>query len=318
MKLTIQIPCHNEEKTLPLTVGDLPRSLNGIDQIEYLIIDDGSTDGTVEVAENLGVHHIHRLPRNRGLARAFSAGLTASLRKGADIIVNTDGDNQYAAADIGNLIEPILKGEADMVVGERPISEISHFSPAKKMLQRLGSWVVRLVSGTEVPDATSGFRAFSRDTAMRLNVFSSYTYTLETLIQAGHSDISVATVPIRTNEKLRDSRLISSVTSYIRRSVLTMIRMFLLYKPLRLFVSLGSTLFLGGFLIAVTMEKWNLHRRIALTTIRLIGVAPNRIVLGFMLATAFLSMWISNTATTMMMLPYHREMIKLFPVLGAA
>jgi glycosyltransferase involved in cell wall biosynthesis len=249
MKLVIQIPCHNEELTLPATVEDLPTQLDGISEIECLVVDDGSADQTVEVARALGVEHVHRLPHQRGLARAFSSGLTASLERGADIIVNTDGDNQYSGADIDKLIEPILRGEADMVIGERPISEIAHFSPVKKILQKLGSWVVRLVSGTEVPDATSGFRAFSRQTAMRLNVFSAYTYTLETLIQAGHSDIAVVSVPIRTNKKLRESRLISSIPSYIRRSVMTMIRMFLLYKPLRFFASLGSILFLGGFLV---------------------------------------------------------------------
>jgi glycosyltransferase involved in cell wall biosynthesis len=249
MKLVIQIPCHNEELTLPATVEDLPTQLDGISEIECLVVDDGSADQTVEVARALGVQHVHRLPHQRGLARAFSSGLTASLERGADIIVNTDGDNQYSGADIDKLIEPILRGEADMVIGERPISEIAHFSPVKKILQKLGSWVVRLVSGTEVPDATSGFRAFSRQTAMRLNVFSAYTYTLETLIQAGHSDIAVVSVPIRTNKKLRESRLISSIPSYIRRSVMTMIRMFLLYKPLRFFASLGSILFLGGFLV---------------------------------------------------------------------
>jgi len=249
MKLVIQIPCHNEEKTLPATVEDLPTQLDGISEIECLVVDDGSGDKTVEVARALGVQHVHRLPRQRGLARAFSSGLTASLERGADIIVNTDGDNQYSGADIDKLISPILRGEADMVIGERPISEIAHFSPVKKILQKLGSWVVRLVSGTEVLDATSGFRAFSRQTAMRLNVFSAYTYTLETLIQAGHSDIAVVSVPIRTNKKLRESRLISSIPSYIRRSVMTMIRMFLLYKPLRFFASLGSILFLAGFLV---------------------------------------------------------------------
>ncbi len=249
MKLVIQIPCYNEASTLQATVRSLPEDIAEVDCIEYLVIDDGSSDGTAKAARSLGVHHVVRHPRNRGLARAFETGLRSSVQMGADIIVNTDADNQYCGADIPKLIEPILRGEADMVVGERPIRDIAHFSFFKKLLQRLGSWAVRLLSATAVPDATSGFRAYSREAALRLNIFSHYTYTLETLIQAGHSNIQVASVPIRVNAPLRESRLIKNIPSYIKKSVSTMFRIFLLYRPLRLFASLGSIVFGAGFLL---------------------------------------------------------------------
>jgi glycosyltransferase involved in cell wall biosynthesis len=251
MKLIIQIPCKNEAKTLPQTVADLPRSLPGVESVEYLVVDDGSSDATAEVARELGVDHVVRLPAHRGLAEAFRCGLGESLKRGADLIVNTDGDNQYCADDIGKLVEPILSGDADMVVGARPIDQIEHFSRVKKWLQRLGSWAVRKVSQTEVADATSGFRALSREAALRLNVFSSYTYTLETLIQAGLSNMRVVSVPIRTNAPLRESRLIRSIPAYIQRSLLTMLRIFVVYKPLRFFFWAGATLFGAGFLIGL-------------------------------------------------------------------
>jgi glycosyltransferase involved in cell wall biosynthesis len=239
VKLIIQIPCYNEEKTLPGVVRDLPRRLPGVDEIEYLVIDDGSSDRTVAVARRLGVHHICSLGRNRGLAAAFLAGLARCLELGADIIVNTDGDNQYSADSIRELIAPIIAGRKDIVVGTRPINEIKHFSPLKRLLQHLGSSVVRRFSGTDVPDTTSGFRAYSAEAAMRLHVLNRYTYTLETIIQAGHSKLQIGHVPIRVNPKTRESRLISSIPRYVWRSGATILRSYVTYRPLRTFLSLA-------------------------------------------------------------------------------
>lgn len=218
MKLIIQIPCYNEEETLGITVNDLPRQIDGIDEIEYLIINDGSRDRTVEVARELGIHHVVSFKQNKGLAKGFMAGLDACLHLGADIIVNTDADNQYCGADIEKLVRPILDNEADIVIGERPIDETEHFSWKKKKFQHLGSWVVRMASGTSIPDAPSGFRAYSREAALRLNVTNEYTYTLETIIQAGHDKIAMASVPIQTNGETRPSRLFSSMWRYMKRS----------------------------------------------------------------------------------------------------
>jgi len=251
MKLIIQIPCLNEEASLPITVADLPKKIEGIDIIEYLIINDGSTDRTVEVAREIGVHHVVSFKSNRGLASAFKAGLDACLRLGADIIVNTDADNQYCGEDIAKLVAPILEGKSDIVIGERPIADIEHFSVLKKKLQRLGSWAVRVASNSEVPDAPSGFRAYSRDAAMRLNVVSAYTYTLETIIQAGLNNMAVQSVPIRTNAMLRKSRLFKSMFSYIRRSIGTIGRIFMLYKPLRTFLWIGFFFIFCGLLIGL-------------------------------------------------------------------
>ncbi len=246
MKLIIQIPCYNEEDVLPKTLAQLPRELPGISSVEWLIIDDGSSDRTVERARAAGVDHVVRFPRRQGLARAFMAGVEASLARGADIIVNTDADNQYPAADIPRLIAPILEHRADMVIGARQMDQIDHFSASKKLLQRVGSWVVRTVSRTSVPDAPSGFRALSRAAALRMNVFGSYTYTLETIIQAGQKNMAVESIPIRANEYERPSRLISSVPRYLYRSALTILRIFVLYRPFRFFVLLGSVPFLVG------------------------------------------------------------------------
>lgn len=245
------MPCYNEEGTLGIALSALPRKLDGIDKVEWLIINDGSTDRTVEVAKQHGVDHIVDLGGHRGLAQGFLAGIDAGLKAGADIIVNTDADNQYEAQDIPKLIAPILRGEAEIVIGERPIAEIEHFSPIKKSLQKLGSWVVRVASGTEIADAPSGFRAISREAAMRLNVFSPYTYTLETIIQAGTKGIHIVSVPIRTNPFLRPSRLMKSMSSYIQRSIFTIVRIFMSYKPLRFFTTLGTFPFVVGFAIGV-------------------------------------------------------------------
>jgi glycosyltransferase involved in cell wall biosynthesis len=250
-KLIIQIPCYNEEKTIGITLSCLPRELPGIAAIEWLIIDDGCTDRTVEEAVANGVDHVVRLPSNQGLAKAFMAGLEGSLSAGADIIINTDADNQYNAEDIPKLIEPILKGEAEIVVGARPISNIEHFSSIKKFLQKLGSWVVRLASKTDIQDAPSGFRAISRKAAMRLSVYTEYTYTLETIIQAGQDGMAVQSVSIRTNEYLRPSRLIKSIPNYIKQSVMTILRIFMTYRPLQFFACLGVTSFLTGLIISL-------------------------------------------------------------------
>ncbi len=251
MKLIIQIPCLNEEKTLPVTLRDLPTYIEGVDEIETLIIDDGSTDRTVEVARELGVHHVVRHTNNKGLAEAFMSGLDACVKLGADIIVNTDGDNQYSGDSIKDLIAPILAGQADMVVGDRQINGIPHFSFVKKQLQQIGSWVVRHISDTEVADTTSGFRAFSREAALRLNVISGFTYTLETIIQAGKSNIAITHVPVKTNGKLRDSRLFRSIPSYIKRSAATIFRIYTMYEPLKTFSLIGGSVFSLGLLISL-------------------------------------------------------------------
>jgi len=251
MKLIIQIPCLNEEKTLPVTLSELPKSFDGVDEVEILVIDDGSTDETIRVAKELGVHHIVKLTHNMGLAESFSAGIDACLRIGADIIVNTDGDNQYCGEDIQKLIDPIVRGEADVVIGDRQIGGIQHFTFVKKRLQKLGSWVVRQLSNTQVPDATSGFRAYSREAALRMNVISKFTYTLETVIQAGKKKMAIHHVPVRTNEPLRSSRLFTSIPGYVKRSIATILRIYTLYEPLKMFWIVGSIVFGAGFLLGL-------------------------------------------------------------------
>jgi len=249
IKVVIQIPCFNEEGTLGITLSQLPRSLPGVDVVEWLVIDDGSTDRTADVARRHNVDHVVTLPRHQGLARAFMAGLHGALDAGADIIVTTDADNQYCAGDIDRLVAPVLAGSAEMVVGARPIAEIGHFSLSKKLLQRLGSWVVRVTSGADVADAPSGFRAISRAAALRLNVFNDYSYTLETIIQAGLKSMAVISVPVRVNPDLRPSRLVTGVAAYVWRSVRIIGRIFIIYQPRRFFVTLGLIPFAAGLFL---------------------------------------------------------------------
>ncbi|MCX6234659.1 MAG: glycosyltransferase family 2 protein [Bacteroidetes bacterium] len=251
MKLIIQIPCYNEAKTLAITLNALPKIVEGFDCTEILIIDDGSTDDTVKVAEEFGVDHIISFKKNQGLAKVFMAGTEACMKLGADVIVNTDADNQYNADDIPALTRPILDGKADMVIGVRPIQQIKHFSWIKKQMQRLGSWVVRKASATDIPDAPSGFRAFSRNAAMQINVFNDYTYTLETIIQAGRKNMAITWVPVSVNEDLRPSRLVKSIPAYIKISILTILRIFITYQPLKFFVFFGSITFTAGFILGL-------------------------------------------------------------------
>jgi len=248
MKLIIQIPCYNEADYLPLTLKDLPKEIEGIDKVEVLIVDDGSTDGTADIAVKNGVEHILRFKKNRGLAAAFSAGLQASLRLGADIIVNTDADNQYKGSEIPKLIAPILKGEADIVVGDRQPQTIPHFSWTKKKLQKLGSSLVKILSKTKIPDATSGFRAISREAALKMNVLSNFSYTLETLIQAGKMNLAVKSVPIKTNEMARKSRLFKNMFTFLKNSASTVIRTYAMHEPLKIFLTLAAVFFILGLI----------------------------------------------------------------------
>lgn len=251
MKLVIQIPCLNEEKALPVTLKDLPRKIDGIDEIEVLVIDDGSSDRTVEAAKEAGVDEVLSLGSNKGLAKAFSAGINRALEMGADIIVNTDADNQYKADYIKDLIKPILDGRADIVIGSRPVEKIKHFSPLKKCLQKLGSFVMRCVSKTDVKDAPSGFRAFSRNAAIQLNIFDNYTYTLDTIIQAKAKGLVTECVEIEVNPELRNSRLFSNMFLYVWRSIFTMLRMFIIYRPFRFFITIGAVSLLFGFILGI-------------------------------------------------------------------
>lgn len=281
MKLIIQIPCYNEADTLAVTLNDLPKELDGIDCIEYLIVDDGSKDGTLEVAKQWGVNHIISFTQNKGLARGFMAGLDGCLRNGADIIVNTDADNQYRAEDIQRLIQPILDGEADMVVGARPIDETEHFSYLKKKLQHFGSWAVRKASNTDIQDAPSGFRAMTREAALHINVINDYTYTLETIVQAGRDKIAITSVPIRTNPELRSSRLFNGIWSYVKKSIVIILRAYMMYQPLKVFtyVSLPPLLLGIGigirFLVLIALGRGYGH-------IQSLILACTLIIVGFL------------------------------------
>ncbi len=249
MKLIIQIPCLNEEESLPKTLADLPKSIDGIDKIEILIIDDGSTDRTSEVARSHGVDHIVRLTKRKGLAKVFQTGVDAALKKGADIIVNTDADGQYKGKDIPRLVQPIIEGKADIVIGNRDIENVKQFSWLKKRLQRLGSWVVRQLAGSNITDATTGFRAYNREAALRLNIISEYTYTLESIIQAEHKSLAIGNITISTNRVDRKSRLFKNIPEYIKRSLMTMIRVYSMFNPLRLFLTTGAGMICIGTLI---------------------------------------------------------------------
>lgn len=288
MKLIIQIPCYNEEETLELAYNDLPRHIDGIDTIEYLIINDGSKDNTVAKAKELGFHHIVSFKQNKGLAKGFMAGIDACLHLGADIIVNTDADNQYCGEDIEKIVRPILDEKADIVIGERPIDQTEHFSWKKKKFQHLGSWVVRAASGTDIPDAPSGFRAYSREAALRLNVVNEYTYTLETIIQAGNNKIAMTSVPIRTNPETRPSRLFSSMWRYMKRSSTVITRSFVMYKPLKFFMTIGIILLLLGavlgvrFLILLGMGEGGGHIQSLILTAILIMMGFQTVTIGLL------------------------------------
>jgi glycosyltransferase involved in cell wall biosynthesis len=288
MKLIIQIPCFNEAESLPVTLASLPRTVAGCRTVEWLVIDDGSTDDTAGIAQKLGVNHIVRHATNRGLAAAFMSGLDGAIQQGADIIVNTDADNQYDARDIESLVKPILDGTAEFVIGARPIESTQHFSWLKRRLQGLGSWVVRLASRTNVADAPSGFRALTRDVALRLNVFNSYTYTLETIIQAGRSNIKVVSVPVRTNPDLRPSRLVKSVGNYVGRSLATIVRIFATYRPMLFFWLLGSFFTLAGltsgarFLVYVVVGEGSGHVQSVIFTAMCVTVGFLLFMLGFL------------------------------------
>jgi glycosyltransferase involved in cell wall biosynthesis len=281
VKLIIQIPCYNEESTLPQTLRDLPRDLAGVDQVEWLVVDDGCTDCTADVAQALGVDHIVHLRQNQGLARAFLAGLEASLRLGADIIVNTDADNQYRGEDVARLLGPILDGKADIVVGDRGVATVAHFSPIKRSLQQAGSWVMGRAAGVRIPDATSGFRAMTREAALRTLVLSEYSYTLETLIQAGARQMVVEYVPVRTNPQTRPSRLMRSLPEYLTQSGLTILRTYALYRPLRVFLGVGALMIAGGVLLGLRFLYFFIIRQGAAGNVQSLILAAILLIVGF-------------------------------------
>jgi glycosyltransferase involved in cell wall biosynthesis len=281
MKLIIQIPCLNEAKTLPGTLADLPTSIPGIDTIEVLVIDDGSTDDTAAVARAHGVQHVVRFKRRKGLAAAFTAGIDASLRAGADIIVNTDADNQYAGAGIAQLVAPLLAGQAEIVIGDRNMRTIRHMSWSKKILQRLGSWIVRQVSNTSVPDTTSGFRAYTRDAALKMTIVSEFSYTLESIIQAGKRRMAIAHVEIATNPRTRPSRLFDSIWSYLKQSGATIVRIYAMYEPLKIFTYIGGFVFLCGVLISIRFLYYYLFTTFSQGMIQSLILAAVLMIVGF-------------------------------------
>ena len=288
-KLIIQIPCLNEAATLPATLADLPRAIDGIDIVEVLVVDDGSRDGTADVARQCGVEHVVRLRRNKGLAAAFMAGIDASLKAGAHYIVNTDADNQYAGHEIPQLLAPLLSGEADIVIGDRNIGEMRHMSWRKRQLQQLGSWVVRQVSNTNVPDTTSGFRAYTREAALRMTIVSEFSYTLESIIQAGKKRMAIAHVPVATNPRTRDSRLFDSIFSYIKRSGATIVRIYAMYEPLKVFTYIGLSLVGAGMVISLrflyfyfTNTGYNGHLQSLIASAVLLIVGFQILVIGLL------------------------------------
>jgi glycosyltransferase involved in cell wall biosynthesis len=280
-KLVIQIPCYNEEEILPRTLDDIPREIPGISEMEVLVIDDGSTDRTARIAREKGVDHILSLKKKKSLAEVFAAGLEESLKLGADIIVNFDADNQYRGADITRLIEPVIRGEADLVLGCRDIENIAHFSPLKKRLQRLGSGMVKFLSGIDIPDATTGFRAYSKETAIKLNVLSEFTYTLETIIAAGNLGLAVRTVNVPTNPELRESRLFKSIPEYLKRSAATLIRIYTMYRPLKVFSIIGGLVFGAGFLIGLRFLYFFILNKGAAGHIQSLILSAVFLIIGF-------------------------------------
>ncbi|MFC2023350.1 glycosyltransferase family 2 protein [Chloroflexota bacterium] len=280
-KLIIQIPCYNEQEVLPQTLQDLPRELPGVDRIEWLVIDDGSTDATAEVARSLGVDHVVRLKHNSGLASAFVAGLEAALQLEADVIVNTDADNQYCGEDVARLVQPILDGRADIVVGDRGVATLAHFSRLKRWLQRMGSWVVQRAAGVDIPDATSGFRALSREAALRTLILSEYSYTLETLIQAGARQLAVAYVPVRTNPQTRPSRLMQSLPQYLAHSSMTILRTYTLYRALRVFLAVGGLMIAGGVLLGLRFLYFYFSSSSAAGHVQSLILAAILLIVGF-------------------------------------
>lgn len=311
MKLIIQIPCFNEEATLPETIAALPKFVSGFDQVELLVVDDGSHDRTIEVARKCGVHHIVRLKQNSGLSRAFIYGLQACLHLGADVIVNADADNQYSAKCIPKLLSPILEGKADFVIGTRPIHSIDHFCWVKKRLQNLGSRVVRILSQTAVMDAPSGFRAIAREAAMRLNTFSRYSYTLETLIQAGHIGIATVSVPVEVNGTQRPSRLIKSIFAYVLNSAITIVRTYAIYKPFSFFLSIAFLLFLPGIMLGLRFLYFfftgdgNGHVQSVVLSVFLMGSAFNLAI------TAIVADLIAANRQLLEKLGYRQQLIEM-------